>query len=135
VSPNRDILEEPTPIVPVAATDHELLRDLVIACRAMAKDLASVKAAIPALVTRSECMAHHPGVERWLKLVLLVVAVIAAGWGAWQLMHAIERNEALAQELRSMPRAHAAASVHVPVPVIIALPDAAVPPPAKRRRP
>jgi hypothetical protein len=138
VSPNRDPLDEdPTP-PPFAVDDPELSMRLTV--NAIWKGLRRLNhrldEVLPTLVTRAECGRNHPGVERVLKFVLLIVGVLAAGWGGWKFIAATERNEKLAQEFRlAWPMAHAARPMlPIPYPIPVAEPDAASTP-AKRRRP
>jgi hypothetical protein len=92
---------------------------------------------LPTLVTQSDCARRHPGVERVLKMILLVVAVLTVGWGAWKFAIANERNETLAQEFRAAwPAAHAARKViQVPQLFPVNVPDADEPKPPPARAP
>lgn len=72
---------------------------------------------LPLLITREECNRNHPGLERILKYVLLIVAVAGAGWSALKFVAATEHNEALAAEFRNVVNARAESKSAPPIPI------------------
>jgi hypothetical protein len=97
-------IDEPaTPLaVPVARTDHELLRDVARDVALMSPVVAQLKTVLPFLVTREACESQrhidHPGARRWLELAVIVATLLGAlagGW-RWLLLPAVERAEAAA---------------------------------------